>query len=129
MIKKAAVSMTALVLSLGMFSAASVTAQPTTGMSKQSGMSEHHQMMSDMMKDMSGEMNRMTEQMGGGEPTPEQRKQMSQRMERMSKLMHHMSGLESRPAMKGPEMQKQQDLMRKQMDEMKRDPSMKSPMK
>ena len=129
MIKKTAVSITALVLCLGMFTAASVSAQPTTGMAKQTGVSEHHRMMSDMMKDMSQEMGRMTEQMASGEPTAEQRKQMSQRMERMSKLMHHMSGLESRPAMKGPEMQKQQDLMRKQMDEMKHDSSMKSPAK
>ena len=129
MIKKTAVSMTALALCLGIFTVASVRAQPTTGMAKQTSVSEHHQMMSGMMKDMSLEMNKMTEQMGAGEPTAEQRKQTSQRMERMSKLMHHMSGLESRPAMKGPERQKQQDQMRKQMDEMKRDPSMKSPMK
>jgi hypothetical protein len=54
---------------------------------------------------------------------------MSQHMEHMSKLMHHISGLESRPAMKGPEMQKQQGQMRKQMDEIKRDSPMKSPMK
>ena len=129
MIKKTAVSITALVLCLGMFTAASVSAQPTTGMAKQTGVSAHHQMMSDMMKDMSIEMNKMTELMGSGEPTAEQRKQTSQRMERMSKLMHHMSGLESRPAMKGPEMQKQQDQMRKQMNEMKHDSSMKSPAK
>ena len=98
-------------------------------MAKQTGVSEHHKMMSDMMKDMSQEMSRMTDQMGSGEPTAEQRKQTSQRMERMSKLMHHMPGLESRPVMKGPEMQKQHDQMRKQMNEMKGDSSMKSPAK
>ena len=129
MIKKTTVSMTALVLCLGIFSAAPVSAQPTTGAARQTGVSEHHQMMGDMMKDMSQEMNKMTELTSRGDLTPEQRKQMSQRMERMSKLMHRMSGLQDRPAMKGPEMQKQIDQMRKQMDDMKRDSSMKSPAK
>ncbi len=46
--------------------------------------------------------------------------------EQMSKMMHRMSGLQSRPAMKETEMQKQMGQMRKQMDEMMRDPSMKS---
>ena len=129
MIKKTAVSMTALVLCLGMFTAASVSAQPTTGVAKQTGVSAHHQMMSDMMKDMSQEMNKMTEQMGSGERTPEQRMQMSQHMEGMSKMMHRMSGLYSRPAMKEPGMQKQMDQMHKQMGEMTHDSSMKSPAK
>ena len=129
MIAKTAVSMTALVLCLGLSTAASVSAQPTAGVARQTGVSEHHQMMGDMMKDMSQEMNKMTELMSRGDLTPEQRKQMSQRMERMSKLTHRMSGLQDRPAMKGPELQKQRDQMRKQMDEMKRDSSMKSPAK
>ena len=129
MIKKTAVSMMALVLCLGIFSAAPVSAQPTTGAARQSGVSGHHQMMGDMMKDMSQEMSKMTEQMAGGERTPEQRKQMGQGMESMSKMMHRMSGLYSRPAMKEPEMQKQMDQMRKQMDDMTRDSSMKSPAK
>ena len=129
MIKKTAVPMTALILCLGMFTAASMSAQPTAGVAGQAGVSEHHQRMGDMMKDMSQEMNNMTELMSRGDLTPEQRKQMSLRMERMSKLMHRMSGLQDRPAMKGPEFQKQMDLMRKQMDEMKRDVSMKSPAK
>lgn len=132
MIKKTAVSITAIVLYF-MFSVASVSAQPATGMAKQAGVSDHHLMMSEMMKDMSKdmsqEMSMMTEQMSHGEPSPDQRKQMGQRMERMSKMMHRMSGLESRPAMKSPEMQKQMDQMRSQMDEMKRDSSMKSPAK
>jgi hypothetical protein len=59
----------------------------------------------------------------------EQRNQMSQRVERLSKMMHRMSGLQDRPALKGPELQKQMDQMRRQMDEMMRDPSMKSPAK
>ena len=129
MIKRTAVSMMAFVMWLGIFSAAPVSAQPTTGAARQTGVSEHHQMMAGMMKDMSEEMNKMMEQMAGGKATPEQSKQMSQRMESMSKVMHRMSGLYSRPAMKGPEMQKQMDQMRKQMGEMPHDSSMKSPAK
>jgi hypothetical protein len=98
-------------------------------MAMRPGVSEHHQRMGEMMKDMSREMNNMTELMSRGDLTPEQRTQMSLRMERMSKLMHRMSGLQDRPSMKGPESQKQLDQMRKQMDEMKRDSSMNSPAK
>lgn len=129
MIKKTAVLMSALVLCLGMFTVVPVSAQPAAGVAGQAGMSAHHQRMADMMKDMSQEMNKMTELMSRSDLTPELRKQMSQRMERMSKLMHRMSGLQDRPAMKEPEAQKQLDQMRKQMDEMKRDSSMKFPAK
>jgi hypothetical protein len=126
MIKKKAVSMTAFVLCLGMFTAAAVSAQPTAGVAGQASVSAHHQRMGEMMKDMSQEMNNMTELMSRGDLTPEQNKQMSQRMESMSKLMHRMSGLQDRPAMKEPEIQKQSDQMHTQMDQMKRDSSMKS---
>ena len=129
MMKKTAVSMSALILCLGMLTAVSVNAQPMAGTARQPGVSEHHQRMGDMMKDMSQEMNNMTELMSRGDLTPEQRKQMSLRMERMSKLMHRMSGLQDRPAMKAPESQKQLEQMRRQMDEMKRDSSMNSPAK
>ena len=129
MIKKTTVSMTALVLGLGLVLAGPVRSQSPEAAPGHGGMSEHHQMIGDMMKEMSQEMNKMMEQTAGGEPTPEQRRQMSQRMESMSKMMHRMSGLEGRPAMKGPEMQKQMEQMRRQMDEMKRDPAMKSPAK
>ena len=129
MMKKTAVSMSALVLCLGMLTAVSVKAQPTAGTARQPGVNEHHQRMGDMMKDMSQEMNNMTELMSRGDLTPEQRKHMSVRMERMSKLMHRMSGLQDRPSMKGPESQKRLEQMRRQMDEMKRDSSMNSPAK
>lgn len=129
MIKKAAVPTMAFVACLGLFSALPASAQPTTGAARQTGVSEHHQMMADMMKDMSQEMSKMSEQAMKGDATPEQRKQMSQRMERMSKMMHSMSGLQDRPAMKGPEMQKQMEQMRKQMNEMKHDSAMKAPAK
>ena len=73
MIRKTAASMTALVLCLGMFTALPVSAQ-TTGPAREPGVSEHHRMMADMMKDVSHEMSEMTEQMSHGEVTPEQQK-------------------------------------------------------
>jgi len=85
----------------------------------------HHQMMQKMMKDMTQEMMGMTEQMSKGELTPDQRKQMAQRMEMMSGMMHRMSGVEAMPAMNDPEQEKQMDEMRKQMDKI----MSKSPMK
>jgi hypothetical protein len=77
-----------------------------------------------LMKDMTGEMTKMTEQMSQGALTPEQRKKMAQRMAVMSTMMRRMSGLEVRPAMKDADWQKQMDQMRRQMDEMMRDPKM-----
>lgn len=77
-----------------------------------------------MMKDMTGEMGKMTEQMSQGALTPEQRKQMAQRMAVMSTMMRRMSGLEARPAMKDADRQKQMNQMRRQMDEMMRDSTM-----
>lgn len=130
MIRKTAGAIaTALGLALGVFFTGPATAQPTQGTVRQGETVAHHQMMGDMMKDMSKEMGNMGDMMSRGNLTAEQRKQMSQRMERMSAMMHRMSGLESRPAMKGPEMQKQMDQMRKQMDEMMGDHSMKAPAK
>ena len=128
MIKKT-VALTALALCFGMVIAVPAIAQPTTGAARETGVSEHHQMMADIMKDMSAEMNKMSEQMSRGNLTSEQRKQMNRRMENMSKMMRRMTGLEHRPAMKAPDMQKQLDQMRKQMDSMKRDSSMASPTK
>ena len=75
-----------------------------------------------MMKDMPQEMTKMTEQMAQGAPTPDQQKQMAQRMQFMSTMMHRLSGLEARPAIKHGELDKQLDQMRKQMDEMMGNP-------
>lgn len=129
MMKKAATSMTAVVLCLGLLSAVPASAQPSKGAPAQTNVSRHHQMAGEMMKDMSQEMNKMTEEMSRGEPSPDQKKQMSRRMEGMSKMMHRMSGLLSRPAMKEADMQKQMEQMRRRMDDIKRDPAMKAPAK
>ena len=121
---KIAVSTLAIFASVGMLLVTPASAQSPMSTGQQPTMNQHHQRHTDMMKDMTQVMGSMTEQMSHGPLTPEQTKQMTQRMERMSKLMRLMSGLEYRPAMKDPESQKQMGLMRKQMDEMMRDMSM-----
>jgi hypothetical protein len=125
MSKKTKASMTAIVVCLGMFLTAPVIAQSPLGATTQDVTSQHHQRIYQMMKDMTQEMGAMTEQMSRGELTPEQRAQMGRRMGLMSTMMRRMSGLEARPAMKEAEWQKQMNQMRKQMDEMMRDSSMK----
>jgi len=115
MIKKTAISTFALALFLGMFTAVSASAQPAAGMTKQAGSSEHQQVMRDMMKQMSQELKKMMEEMKGGDVTSEKMKQMDKHLERISIMMSRMSGA--------------RDQMFKQMEEMKRDPSMKSPTK
>ena len=118
MIRRIAVSMTAIVICLGLFATAPASAQTSTGPTWQDTTSQHHRMQYQMMKDMTQEMTRMTEQMLQGELAPKQRNQMAGRMVFMSTMMRRMSGLAARPAMREPEWQKQMGQMRKQMDEM-----------
>jgi hypothetical protein len=87
-------------------------------------LSQHHQAMYQLMKDMTDQMGQMTDQMSHGELAPEQRQQMVERMDRMSAMMRRMSGLEARPAMQPDEWQKQMGEMRGQMDSMMRDSRM-----
>jgi hypothetical protein len=121
MIKRAAAPIMAIAVCLGIFVAAPAMAQSSTGPYWGGDVSEHHRMQYQMMKDMTDQMGQMTEQMSRGELTPEQRKQMADRMGLMSTMMRLMSGLGSRPAMKPSEWQKSMDDMRKQMDGMMRD--------
>lgn len=83
-------------------------------------MSLHLQIIYKLMKDMSHEMSKMTEQMSGSDLPPELREQMSQRMTLMSTMMLHLSGLAPRPAMSDQESQKEVVEMRHQMDDMMR---------
>ena len=124
MSKKTMASVTAIVVCLGVFLSAPASAQPSTGATLQDVTSQHHQRMYQMMKDMTGEMSKMTEQMSQGALTPGQSKQMAQRMTFMSTMMRRMSWLAGRPAMKNADQKKQMDQMRKQMDEMMRDSKM-----
>jgi len=80
------VSMTLLLVCLGAHAATVAGAQysPPT-------LTEHHQWERQMMQDVSREMIEMTEQMARSDVTPEQRKNMTKRMEDLSSLMHGMS--------------------------------------
>jgi len=118
MSKKTAVSTMTAMACLGIIFAMPASAQYVAGTGQQPAMTLHHQRIAEVMKDMTQAMGSMTDQMAKGDLTPEQRKEMAQRMDRMSHLMHQMSGLESRPAMKDAESQKQMELMKKQMGEM-----------
>ena len=118
MIKRTAASRAAIVVCLAMVLIVPARAQPSTGPTWQDEVSQHHRMIYQMMKDMTEQMTAMTEQMSRGELTPEQRKQMADRMALMSTIMRRMSGLAARPAIKHAELQRQVDQMRKQMDEM-----------
>lgn len=114
----------AMVVCIGMFSAVPANAQSSRGPTWLDPVSDHHKMQYRMMKDMSEVMDRMMDQMSQGEPTPEQRKEMAERMTGMSTIMQRMSGLEARPAMREPEWQRQMDEMRNQLDEMLRNSRM-----
>jgi len=124
MIKTTAASLMAIAVCLTLLATSPVGAQPAPGVTQQSETSQHHRRLYAMMKDMSQEMAKMTEQMSRGPLAPEQRADMAQKMDRMSAMMHRMSGLAARPAMSDPESQKQMEEMRKQMEEMKRAPMM-----
>ena len=121
---KIAISTRIVAICASMLSAASANAQSPAGSTfqDQGRIDPHHLRIYQMMKDMTQEMTKMTEQMARGALTPDQQKQMAQRMQFMSTMMHRLSGLEARPAIKHGELDKQLDQMRKQMDEMMGNP-------
>ena len=124
MIKITTPSMAAIIFCFGIFFVTPASAQTSTGPTWQDGVSQHHRMQYQMMKDMTDQMGQMIEQMSRGDLSPEQRKKMADRMGLMSTMMRRMSGLASRPAMKPVEWQNKMDEMRKQMDGMMRDSNM-----
>jgi ribosomal 50S subunit-associated protein YjgA (DUF615 family) len=113
MIKRTAVSVSGLVLCLSMLAAAPVSAEPTAAAARQASLNEHRQEMDDMMKKMYQELRQMMKDMKGGDVTSEKMKQMDKHMQRMTNMLHGLSG--------------PRDQMLKEMDEMRRDPSMKPP--
>jgi hypothetical protein len=125
MIQKTKYAMLTIALCMGMFIVTSAVAQSPTNATAQDKTTQHHLRQYQMMKDMTQEMSAMTEQMSRGDLTPDQRKQVAQRMAFMSTMMRRMSGLEARPAMREAEWQNQMDQMRKQMDDMMRNSSIK----
>ena len=121
---KIAISTRIVAICASMLAAASANAQSPAGSTfqDQGRIDPHHLRIYQMMKDMTQEMTKMTEQMAQGALTPDQQKQMAQRMQFMSTMMHRLSGLEARPAIKHGELDKQLDQMRKQMDEIMGNP-------
>jgi len=117
--KRTSKSITALAMCLGMLITGAAGAQPATAPTFKDTTTQHHQMLNQMMSDMTREMTAMTDEMSRGELTPEQNKRMSDRMVVMATIMHRMSGLGARPHMKEGDWQKQMDQMRRQMDGMK----------
>lgn len=73
-----------------------------------------------LMRDMSLQMNKMQERMAQGEMSPERQKRMQQQLKEMSAMMTRMAWLADRPAMNDPEIGKQTNEMRRQMDNMMR---------
>ena len=120
MVSQRTASMTAITISLCTLGSLSANAQAPVGSTfqDQSQTDPHHLRIYEMMKGMTQEMSKMTEQMAQGSLKPDQQKQMAKRMEFMSTMMHRLSGLEARPAIKHGNMEKQLDQMRKEMDEM-----------
>ena len=118
MSKRTSTSIAALAMCLGIFITGFAGAQPATAPTFKDTTTPHHQMLNQMMGDMTREMSAMTDAMSRGELTPEQNKQMSERMAVMANIMRRMSGLGARTHMKEADWQKQMGQMRKQMDEM-----------
>ena len=112
------ISARGIVLCLALAVAAPAFAQAPAAPSNQSDLTQHQQMMSGMMKNMSQQMNGMAERMGRGDLTPDQAKQMGQQMQRMSTMMHRMSGMAAKPSMGDRDFQHQMDQMRQQMNGM-----------
>jgi hypothetical protein len=116
--------MLAVAAGVGILGVPAGEAQPGQPAGPQAEVSWHHRMLYRIMKDMTAEMDRMTEQMSGGDLPADQRKQMGERMQRMATLMGRMSGLAAQAAMADPESQKQMEEMRREMDAMMRDARM-----
>jgi len=76
------------------------------------------QQMSEMLRDMSGQMGEMFKTMSRGNLTQAQQKQMADRMRTMSGMMQNLSVMAGGGMMLDDEHQKQMQDMRKQMNQM-----------
>src|SRR5216683_6402710 len=76
---KKPIVLAAMFVSIAIFTAVPASAQSSTGPTWQDTVSQHHQLQYQMMKDMTQEMSRMTEQMSQGALTPDQSKEMAKR--------------------------------------------------
>lgn len=124
MIKRIANLIAVIVASVVILAVVPASAQVSADPIWQDTPHQHHQWLSQRMKDMTDQMGQMTEQMQRGDLTPDQRQKMAQWMGRMSMMMRRISTLVTRPALKEADWQKQTNQMREQMDEMTRDSRM-----
>ena len=126
MVSKRTASKIAIAICLGLLEVLTAEAQAPVGSTfqDQSQTDSHHLRIYEMMKGMTQEMSKMTEQMSQGALTPDQQREMAKRMAFMSIMMRRLSGLEARPAIKHGDMDKQLDQMQKQMSEMMGSPRM-----
>jgi len=120
MVSKRTASKMAIAICLGLLEVLTAEAQAPVGSTfqDQSQTDSHHLRIYEMMKGMTQEMSKMTEQMSQSALTLDQQRQMAKRMAFMSIMMRRLSGLEARPAIKHGDMDKQLDRMQKQMSEM-----------
>ena len=120
MVSKRTASKIAIAICLGLLEVLTAEAQAPVGSTfqDQSQTDSHHLRIYEMMKGMTQEMSKMTEQMSQSALTLDQQRQMAKRMAFMSIMMRRLSGLEARPAIKHGDMDKQLDQMQKQMSEM-----------
>ena len=126
MVSKRTASKMAIAICLGLLEVLTAEAQAPVGSTfqDQSQTDSHHLRIYEMMKGMTQEMSKMTEQMSQSALTLDQQRQMAKRMAFMSIMMRRLSGLEARPAIKHGDMDKQLDQMQKQMSEMMGSPRM-----
>jgi len=115
---KKPISTSAIFLCLGLLVAAPAIAQSPPNPGGPNDMTQRHQMMSGMMKDMAQQMSAMADQMGRGDTTADQATRMGHQMDRMSGMMHRMSGMAAKPKMHDSDFQKQMRSMRQQMNQM-----------
>src|SRR5260370_33355034 len=88
-------SIAAFAMCLGVFVAGPVSAQTPAGPTFKDANSQHHQMLNQVMKDITQEMTAMTDQMSRGELTAGQNKQMSDRMTGRGNGLPPNAGLEA----------------------------------
>jgi len=108
-------------LSLGLAQAASKEASGGPAASQGVQADPHlrrYQQMQEVMKQMQGEMTKLTDQMSASDMTPETRKEMSGKLKLMSSAMSRMAGLQDRPSMRDAEAQKLISEMQRDMDAM-----------
>lgn len=95
-------------------------AQSSIGPTTSDEVTLHHQLQYRIMAETARELALITERMSRGALSAEERRTMSVQMDRISRRMRIMSGLEARPAHNHAGLQKQMEQMRAQLSEIER---------